>query len=80
MNPSALADCRSQQAPGDVVVLLDRGLELLADAASLEGLDPLVSGVDRRARGLPLPSGCEDVEDAGVVDLVTRHTRVLSWT
>jgi len=83
--PSALDDCLPQVAPGDRVVLLDRGVELVTDARALDRLagrasELLVSAEDRRARGLPLPDGLAGTDDRGIVDLVARHRDVLSWS
>lgn len=85
MTPGALADCLSQGAPVDAVVLLDRGAELLVDPGALASLQAVFVGVhvavvDRRARGLPRPEGCADLDDASLVALVAGHPQVLSWT
>ena len=85
MNPAALDDCLRQRAGKDAVLLLDRGVELLARAAELrrllaDGAAVVACEPDRRARGLPLIDEVGRVDDAGLVDLVARHEQVLSWT
>lgn len=84
LSPEALADCRSQLLAGDRLVLLDRGVGLLADPEALADLGERASlnasVEDRRARGLPAQPAAPDVDDAGVVALVERHRHVLSWS
>ena len=91
MTPALAArrDCMAQFAPGDCLLLLDRGVELLADPQALAELLEHsarrlhVLADDLAARGLSsLTRDRPDllVDAPGWVRLIVAHRQVLSWT
>lgn len=87
-DPRALADCRAFVRPGDRVLLVDRGVDLLgvSDAAMLrtwfEGAALAALEADVAATGLNAQadrSGVPLRSDAEWVEQVCQAVQVLSW-
>lgn len=87
-DPRALKDCRAFARPGDAVLLVDRGVDLLGspDTATLrsqfEGVALAALEADVVAAGLLAQAGHCGVplqSDAAWVEQVCRATQVLSW-
>jgi len=78
--------CGACCAPGDTVLLLDRGVMGLARPSAIpQGMFPChVAGsrADALARGLPIETndlGVEFIDDGDVIALIEAHSHCLSW-
>jgi sulfur relay protein TusB/DsrH len=88
LSPSAEAvrDCLSLLADGDCVVLVDRGVEMLArqdGLAALAGILWFALAEDVAARGLAKSAESYPgrlLDTPGWLELIVRHPQVLSWT
>lgn len=88
-DPRTVAECLALARPGDAILLVDRGVDLLThwehpDTAPLRsaGLEILVLEADVAAAGLLTLTGrlgMSLLPDSQWVDQVCRSARVLSW-
>lgn len=88
-DPRAVAECLALAQPGDTILLVDRGVDLLTswEHASTEplrsaGLEILALEADLAAAGLLTLAGglgMSLLPDSQWVEQVCRSTRVLSW-
>jgi sulfur transfer complex TusBCD TusB component (DsrH family) len=88
-DPRTVAECLAFARPGDTILLVDRGVDLLShwerpDTAPLRspGLEILALEADASAAGLLTLAGrlgMSLLPDAQWVDQVCRSARVLSW-
>lgn len=77
--------CCGQLAEADVVLLADRGVELLASPAQLERMACACAQIfvlrpDALARGLAGTAGVVFIDDRQWPALVRKHQHVLSWS
>ena len=84
MTSSAARDCLGQLQPGDTVLLLDRGVELMCDADLLPLLHErpvqvCASEEDAAARGISFAESVIATSDKQFVALSAGHAQVLSW-
>ena len=88
MSPDSdtLHDCLSLFRPGDYLLLLDSGVNLLAHAGKLQAVMDQAGGSlgasapDLAARGLgDLTGGVAVIDDAQWLELLADHAQVLSW-
>lgn len=81
----AVDDCLAVLRPGDVVLLLDRGVRLVLDPGATDRLRAaaatvLAAAADLEARGLSAGEGIGAVGDEDWARLVRDHAKTLSWT